>query len=238
MKIGVITPSYIRLKLLKRFLRRMPRQTYRDWRLVIVHDGPNADVERLVRSASERDSRIAYIHTDRRSNNYGVTPRTDGLRYMIREAQPDYCVFWDDDNLFRNDAIATIVTALEEAGRPDLLLVPIRYSGSVKPTPGVALEQLTWGDVDTGSIVVRPEAGLRSYERALETVDTEDPKYFYTQDARYFLYMRDQVPGLRISMARCRPIGLHDGLRTTVYIRSLLGLPELGIGPRLLKRDG
>ncbi len=79
MRIGVITPTYVRPKLLNRFLRRMQQQTYPDWRLVVVHDGPNEDIERLVRRASEQDARVAYTHTDRRSNNYGVTPRAEGF---------------------------------------------------------------------------------------------------------------------------------------------------------------
>ncbi len=156
---------------------------------------------------------------------------------MIREAQPDYCVFWDDDNLFWKHAIARIVAALEEAGRPDLLLVPIRYGKEMKPPGGVAIEQLTWGDVDTATMVVRPEVGLESYEHMLRTYHEEEPKFFYTQDARCFLHIRDQLPGVRIAAAGGGPIAMHDGLRTTVYVRNLLGLPPLGIASRFLRRD-
>jgi glycosyltransferase involved in cell wall biosynthesis len=237
MIVGVVTPSYMRTKILRRFLRMMPRQSYRDWRLVVVHDGPNPAVESLVGQARALDSRIAYAHTEQRSNNYGVSPRAEGLRYMIREVGADYCVFWDDDNLFSKHALRRIVDALEQAGRPDVLLVPIRKDRQLLPRPGVSPDQLDWGELDTGSLVVRPELGLESYEHLLRNHPTESPMFYYTQDSRFFFHIRDEVPGVRIGVASCRPIGLHDGLRTTVYIRSLFGIPPLGLATRLVRRD-
>lgn len=230
MLIGIVTPSYLREKVLRRFLRRMSLQTYRDWKLVVVHDGPNPAIEAIVGEARARDPRFAYTHTERRSNNYGASPRAEGLRFLIREVSPDYCVFWDDDNYFWKGALRRIAAAIEQAGRPDLLLVPIRYDHRILPPPGVTPDQISWGQVDTGCLVARPRIALESYEDMLENFANQaDPKFFYTQDARCFLYIRDQVPGVKIGMASMRPIGVHNGLIPSVFVRSLLGIPPLGL---------
>ena len=102
------------------------------------------------------------------ANNYGVTPRAEGLRYMIREVGADYCVLWDDDCYFHKNALQQIVNSLEEAGRPDLLLVPMRYRRKLVPNPGASPDQLDWGDLDTGSIILRPKLGLEGYEELLK----------------------------------------------------------------------
>jgi hypothetical protein len=142
MTIGVITPTYLRTRFLWRFLRTMPRQTYPDWRLLVVHDGPNPAVEALVDQA--RDPRIGYAHTERKTNDYGVSPRLEGLRRMIGEVGPEYCVFWDDDNLFSRHALRRIVDALDQGGRPDLLLVPIRNNEKILPPSGFRSINSRW----------------------------------------------------------------------------------------------
>ena len=237
MIIGIVTPSYLRVKFLRRFLRLMPRQTYADWRLIIVHDGPSLEVKSFVDRARAQDSRIAYAETQERANNYGVTPRAEGLRYMIREVGADYCVLWDDDGYFHKDALQQIVKSLEEAGRPDLLLVPMRYGQKLVPQPGASPEKLDWGDLDTGSIVIRPKLGLEGYEELLR----KDSKYYcgnsYCAGFPLVPCIREERPEVRICVASCPPVGVHDGLRTQVYLRHLLGIPPLGIGTRLLSRD-
>jgi glycosyltransferase involved in cell wall biosynthesis len=237
MIIGVVTPSYLRARLLKRFLRRMPRQTFRDWRLVVVHDGPAPEVEAIVGRARAGDSRMAYAHTERTARDYGVSPRIEGVRHLMREVGPDYCVFWDDDNYFSRHALARIVDAIEGAGRPDLLLVPIRLDTILAPPRGVPIEELTWGQIDTGCLVVRPRLALEGYQDILDCAARDSCAVGRNTDFRVFQYIRDRKAGCRIELASCRPIGIHDGLRTPVYIRGILGIPPLGLAPRILRRD-
>jgi glycosyltransferase involved in cell wall biosynthesis len=237
MIIGVVTPSYLRMKFLRRFLRLMPLQTFRDWRLVVVHDGPNPEAKALVERATARDPRIAYAHTEGRSNNYGVTPRLEGLRYMIREVGADYCVLWDDDNYFSLGALKWIAGRIEAAGQPDLLLVPIRYEKGGAPPKDVPVEKLDYGQVDTGCIVIKPQLAVEGYEEMLRTGPTDDPKYYFTQDLRLFQYVRDERREAKIAIAHGRWIGIHDGLRIGMFIRSTLGIPRLGILPYFFRRD-
>ena len=229
MIIGITTPSYRRLHILQKFLDRMPRQTYGDWRLIVVHDGPNPDAEALVGRAAARDPRITYAETAAKTNDVGVSPRAVGARYMCREVRADYCVFWDDDCHFSRRALRRIVDAIAAAGRPDLLLVPYRKDGEILPTPGARVDQLTWGQVDTACLVARPEVALEGYEYMRDAFRDQPPAFHYPSDYRFFQHVRDEVPGLTIRAAACRPIGLHDGLWTSVRLRSFLRLAPLGI---------
>ena len=233
MLIGVITPTYLREAMLGRFVRRMRRQSYRNWNLVVVHDGPNSRCESLVRRAGSGDSRISYAQTEQRGNNYGVSPRLEGLRHLSRGVSPDYCVFWDDDGYYSRHALGRIAEAIERAGHPDLLLVPIRHGAKILPRPGTAPDQIEWGQLDTGCLVVRPGIALESFSHMLDNHVNKEPGFFYTQDSRFFFHVRDRMPGVRIAVASCRPIGVHDGLNLSVYLRSILGLPPLGLVPQL-----
>ena len=237
MTIGVITPTYQRRKLLSKFLSRMERQSYPGWRLIVVHDGPEDSIKSLVDWARSADSRIAFTHTERRTNNYGVSPRIEGLQYIIREVGADYCVFWDDDNLFSRHALRRIVAAIAETDHPDLLLMPIRCDRQVSPPRGVPIERLDWGQVDTGCVVVRPALALECYESMLKLYPDGDPSVFYTQDFRLFKLIREVRPAPRIRIASGPPIGVHDGLRFTVYLRSVLAIKSLGLANRFFRRD-
>jgi glycosyltransferase involved in cell wall biosynthesis len=237
MTIGVITPTYQRARLLRKFLARMERQSYPGWRLIVVHDGPDDAIKSLVDRARRADSRIAFSHTERRTNNYGVSPRIEGLHHMIRGVGADYCVFWDDDNLFSRHALGRIAAAIVETDHPDLLLMPIRSDRRVLPPRGVPVESLDWGQVDTGCLVVRPALALESYESMLKLYPDGNPSVFYTQDFKLFKLIREARPTPRIRLASGRPIGVHDGLRFTVYLRSVFAIKPLGLANRFFKRD-
>jgi hypothetical protein len=93
------------------------------------------------------------------------------------------------------------------------------------------------GDVDTACLVLKPHIAVECFDVMLKNHAGKGPDAFYTIDIQFFLHVRDQMPGARINVASCRPIAVHDGLRIPVYIRSLFGLPSLGIARRILRRD-
>jgi len=54
-------------------------QTYENWELLIVHEGPQDDIGEIGKSIIESDKRIRFIETDKRANDWGHTPRQLGL---------------------------------------------------------------------------------------------------------------------------------------------------------------
>src|SRR4051812_32034160 len=107
--LGIVTPTFRRPTLLRRFLNRLLRQSYPHWRAVIVHDGPSREIAALVEKYTARDNRITYLQTKPAANDVGVTPRHAGASHFASLTDlPDYCIFWDDDNYFATAALQKI----------------------------------------------------------------------------------------------------------------------------------
>lgn len=236
--LGIVTPTFRRPKLLRRFLNRLLWQTYSHWRAVIVHDGPSAEIAALVAPYAQRDSRIRFMQTDAPANDVGVTPRHAGASYFADAPNPpDYCLFWDDDNYFATDALEKITAALLANGRPDLLLVGMEYRSRVLPPAGVLAAALSPGQIDTANMVIRLPLALAAYVNVLDQKARSPRQSLYTQDYIAFHYLRGlHDPPTRIEIARDLVIGFHDGLRWRPYLRHLLRIPPLDLfrrrGPR------
>lgn len=227
MEFLIVTPTYHRESLLVRFLKQVRAQTHRRWRLLVVHDGANPPTEELVGRFRTRDPRIEYLHTANRGNDFGVTPRLEALRHAVQKNSPDYAVFWDDDDYFVRTALATIAANLKAANYPAMLLSPNRYRNRVIPPPGISIGELTQGQVTTGNIAVRTSLALKAYEHIVTVKDDSSNSLMYVQD--YLLFDEIRQQGLSIAVARDGVIGIHDGLRRQVYLRSQLGIPPLGL---------
>jgi len=85
---GIVTPTFRRRTLLRRFLGRLIRQTYPHWRAAVVHDGPNAEIASLVAEYAARDPRIAYLQLEFPTNDTGVSPRQAGAGHFARLDDP------------------------------------------------------------------------------------------------------------------------------------------------------
>jgi len=229
--LGIVTPTFRRPKLLRRFLKRLLRQTYAHWRAVIAHDGPNAEVAALVAAYAQRDLRITFIQTDAPANDVGVTPRHAGAAYFTNLADPpDYCLFWDDDNYFATNALQKIAAALLAADHPAALLVGMEYRSRLLPPAGVPAAALSPGQMDTANMVIRLPLALAAYANVLEQKARSPQQSLYTQDYIAFDYLRSlNDPPARIEIARDVVIGFHDGLRWRPYLRHLLRIPPLDL---------
>jgi glycosyltransferase involved in cell wall biosynthesis len=227
MEFLIVTPTYHRESLLVRFLKQVRAQTHRRWKLLVVHDGADPLTEELVGRFRTRDPRIEYLHTANRGNDFGVTPRLEALRHAVQKNSPDYTVFWDDDDYFVRTALATIAANLKTANYPAMLLSPNRYRNRVIPPPGISIGELTQGQVTTGNIAVRTSLALKAYEHIVTMKNDSSNSLMYVQD--YLLFDQIRQQGLSIAVARDSVIGIHDGLRRQVYLRSQLGIPPLGL---------
>jgi glycosyltransferase involved in cell wall biosynthesis len=233
--LGIVTPTFRRPRLLRRFLNRLLRQRYPHWRAVIVHDGPSAEIAALVAKYTARDGRISYLQTQTPANDVGVTPRHAGASFFTNLIDPpDHCIFWDDDNYFATDALTKIAAALIAADSPDLLLVGMEYRSRILPPKTCTAATIAPGQIDTANLVVRPSLALAAYTHVLEQKAAAPGQSLYTQDYMIYDHLRRRVApaALRIALDRNTIIGFHDGLRWRPYLRHLLGIPPLNLRSR------
>lgn len=101
--VTIVMTVYDRLNHLRANLERLQRQTYPNIEIVVVsNNGPRAD------DICASFPNVRYIHRDTNSGEAGQ-PRTDG----IAAARGEFIATLDDDDLFFDDHVASMVKACE-----------------------------------------------------------------------------------------------------------------------------
>ena len=100
--ISIILTTYKRPERLNKAIKSVLAQTYRDWELIVVHDG---DEE----SRQIEDKRIAHIY---RKENYGTDtrPKNEG----ILASKGEYIAFLDDDCAMRPDHLQALYNDIKD----------------------------------------------------------------------------------------------------------------------------
>jgi len=89
MRFSVSIPT-IRPGTIQMAIESIQRQTVQDWELIVVGQGPDKSLAAAVAPFTREDSRIRYIHLDRKGLSYA-------RNVAIAEARGDVMAFTDDD---------------------------------------------------------------------------------------------------------------------------------------------
>lgn len=89
--------------MLKRAVKSVIKQTFKDWELIIVDDYSQDATQKICEAFVRKDGRIRYV---RRKSNFGkhTHPKNQG----IKAARADYVAFLDDDNRYRRDHLQVL----------------------------------------------------------------------------------------------------------------------------------
>lgn len=120
---------------MRRGLQSLANQTFADFELIIVHDGPKqvpyADEFDL--TAFPRDPLL--LSTAARMDDWGHSSRNLGLRF----ARGDYVLHFNIDNLLYPNCLETLAATIDETGSP-IVIFAIRHhkiDGGAAPFTGV-----------------------------------------------------------------------------------------------------
>ncbi len=114
-KVSIVTTVFDRVACLDRCLRSVQKLAYTDLEQIVVSDAPPAPiVDEITRLVAQAGPRVSYFNLDVRTNDWGFSPATVGLR----EAKGKYVCFLSDDNAYLPDHFAPLVSALD--ADPDL----------------------------------------------------------------------------------------------------------------------
>ena len=121
--ISILLATYDRPKMLTRALASIHRQTFRDWELILIADGPpDPNTLRVIERFALRDDRIRWVCFRRNSCNPARR-----LNQAMALARADLLAFQDDDDLWYPDALADLYRAYHEDASFDLYYGTVNF---------------------------------------------------------------------------------------------------------------
>ena len=235
--IGIVTPTYNRIRFLKSFIANLHKQTYKNFIFVLIHDGPSIETAKLAKKLFRDDPRMIYLETDRRGNDWGVSPRLLGIQYLDSlSRKPDYLAMWDDDNKFYKDALYQISEEAQKNQMADLLILNVLRDYRILPElcgPG----RLDFSIIDTANIIPKFQLAVKIYPKVGEIKGD-----LYSQDKYFFLLLKQELQESQIHLTNGKILGRYDGLRLLYTLRIVLRIPTFEYfnrfsGYRFLRRQ-
>lgn len=133
--VAVIIPTFNRPKFLPEAIESVQRQTFQDWRLVIVGDGSGPETEAAVAPFLD-DPRITFIPQARAGS---ANARNRG----ISETSAQLIAYLDDDNLWYPEFLARAVDCMASSPNVDVL-----YGALVTQVHGLDKSCILWTPFD------------------------------------------------------------------------------------------
>lgn len=112
--ISIVLPTFNGADYLDESIQSVLRQTYQNWELIIVDDCSTDNTPSIIEKYTKLDPRIK----PQRNAQNSKLPAS--LNAGFANAVGDYFTWTSDDNLFEDDAIETMVDALENNPKADL----------------------------------------------------------------------------------------------------------------------
>ncbi len=119
-KVSIVLPVHNGADYVAESINSIIAQTYENWELIVVNDYSTDDTLEICLDIASKDSRIRVISNERNLK----LPST--LNVGFREATGDYYTWTSDDNLYKPNAIATLVETLEN--NPNVVMVYSDYT--------------------------------------------------------------------------------------------------------------
>jgi hypothetical protein len=177
--VEVICVAYRRYGPLRVLVQSWLNQSATNWRLRVIHDGADAEFERImIGYVALAPDRISYHQTATRHNDYGHSLREMGLR----EASGDYVLLTNDDNYYVPRFLEFVNEAISQ-GRPEVVMYDMVHSHDhpgLRPLPAYSYFQTQYsrGNIDMGAAIVRGDlarlAGFRDHTHDGDATYFED----------------------------------------------------------------
>jgi len=119
-KISIILPVYNGEKYIAKSIESIINQTYTNWELIIVNDCSKDNTLKICKSFAAKDKRIKVF-----TNKINLK-LPNSLNAGFNEATGDYYTWTSDDNIFKPEALTTMVSVLDN--NQDIAMVYADYS--------------------------------------------------------------------------------------------------------------
>lgn len=127
--IGVVLITYGRRQSLFDTIATLKRQTWEDWRCIIVDQNPEAVVY-------DDDWRIVRVWTPDIPSTYRA--RNHGLELFLDAGLVTHVCFWDDDDLIVDDYMAKMIQPFNDDETIEVVRCRIKHRGKVMTPKAIA----------------------------------------------------------------------------------------------------
>ena len=160
-KFSIIVVAYKRYNELKCLLYSLLSQTFADFEVIVIHDGKDFKHRKLFKNF-ESDSRITYLQTPERYNDWGMTLRNIGIEI----AKGEWIINTNDDNYYTPNWLEE----LNQCTNPpinfiyyDAVLSHYNELNHNKKDYGLLVPQIKGCYIDMGQFTVKKEI-LKGYK--------------------------------------------------------------------------
>ncbi|SFB05222.1 glycosyltransferase family 2 protein [Selenomonas ruminantium] len=113
--VSIVLPTYNGEENIEAAITSVLQQTYNNWELIIVNDCSTDNTLQLIQKFAGIDSRIKIL------NNTSNQKLPQTLNNGFAVAKGEYYTWTSDDNMYRPQAIKTLVKALEDNSEADMV---------------------------------------------------------------------------------------------------------------------
>ena len=153
--VDIIAVTYGQNEILKCFINSIRAQTSNNWRLVIIHDGPNEILRKDLKDNGYLSSnRITFIEHPVRTENYGHLLRKWSLENVIKN---EYVLLTNGDNYYTPNMIEEVSKRREDVIYFDLVHSHKTKHNNNKSTYGYMDSEMVCSRVDMGNVVIKSE---------------------------------------------------------------------------------
>jgi hypothetical protein len=153
--VDIIAVTYCQNNSLKCFINSIKSQTSNNWRLILIHDGPNADLKKQLENENYlNNSNIEYYEYSSRTQNYGHILRDWGIKNFIKN---EYVLITNGDNYYTPIMIQEVSKRNEDFIYFDLVhshSTPINHN---KSNYGYMNTKLSSSHIDMGCAVIKSD---------------------------------------------------------------------------------
>lgn len=108
-KVSVLMLTYNRPRFIGEAIESILAQQFADWELLVVHDGPNREIPRIMEDWQQRDRRIRYFHRPAPGNI------AQASNFGLASARGEYIAVLDDDDYWTSsDKLAKQAAFLDD----------------------------------------------------------------------------------------------------------------------------
>lgn len=242
-KVSVIIPTYNRALPLRSAVASVLDQTYKDFEIIVVQNGPLTDAKEIVAEFSKRGYPISYFHE--------VLANAANARNIgVQHAAGEYICFLDDDDEWLPEKLERQVNAMEASPEIGLLTCRVNLVGPgnslIKDTKSTYEGGFSLKEFVANGCIIYSLSCVMARRKPLEQVGLFNTSYTLANDYEFYLRLAGKwrigcvdAPLVRYTQ--------HDGnasqdsektyLEVVSILQHLKPAPDQGVSLALIRRS-